>query len=129
MAEDTSFYSDQRGIRVTDKRVIIRNKTYVLANISSVSSSIQKPDLFGPIVTIIVGVGLLIGGIVGQSGLAAFWGVVGGVAGYFWYRSCKPIWRLRIASTSGESTPLRSINEEWIKDICRAINEAIVHRT
>lgn len=129
MAEELSFYSDQKGIRVTDKRVIIQNKTYVLANISSVATAVEKPELIWPILAIIIGIGLFIAGIGGKSPGASVFGAIIGVLGYFWYRGCKAVWHLRISSTSGESTPLKSINEQWIKDICGAINEAIVHRT
>ena len=40
MAEETSYYSDQNGVRVTDKRVIVNNITYAMANITSVSTYI-----------------------------------------------------------------------------------------
>ncbi len=137
-AEEVSFYSDKKGVQVTNKRVIVKNKTYVLANITSVSSAVQKPDVLLPqfvtalgVALLLAGVGLLIGGAGSSDGIALgmmLWGVILGVAGYFWYRSCKPIFHLKIASASGESTPLQSENENRIKDICHAVNKAIIHR-
>lgn len=128
MAEEMSFYSDNNGIRVTDKRVILNNTTYSLANITSVATSVEEPSRLGPIVTIIIG-GVTLLTAAGQSSVAlAIFGVIVGAVGYLWYRGCKPIWHLRIASASGETTPLKSLNENWIVSIANAINEAIVHR-
>lgn len=132
MAEETSFYSDESGVRVTDKRVIIRNTTYSLANITSVSTRIENPSRMGPVLVIAVGGIFLLEGLSVHStgGAAAALGVGAAAVliGYFWYRGCKPIWHLRIGSASGESTPLSSIKQEWIQGIARAINEAIIHR-
>ncbi len=127
MAEETSFYSDQSGVRVTDKRVIVGNTTYSLANITSVSNSVEKPSLTGPILSIVIGLLLLVAGASGKSGGAALIGALVVLFGIVWYRGCKPLWHLRIASASGESTPLRSTNQQWITNIARAINEAIIH--
>lgn len=129
MSEEISFYSDQRGVRVTDKRVILGNTTYSLANITSVSTSVERPSLTGPILSIVIGCLLLIAGASGRSGGAAAIGALVILFGVVWYRGCKPVWQLRIASASGESSPLRSTNQEWITSITRAINEAIIHRT
>lgn len=129
MSEETSFYSDQSGVRVTDKRVIIKSTTYSLANITSVSTRIEYPGQTGPLLFMAIGALVLIGGFGGRGngGMAVF-GLVLGLAGYFWYRGNKPTWHLRISSASGESTPLSSQNQQWIEGIARAINEAIIHR-
>jgi len=128
MAEETSFYSDESGVRVTDKRIIVGNTTYSLANITSVSTSVEKPSLRGPFLTTVIGIVLLLSGLGRKSAGAAVVGVLAVLLGIVWYRGCKPIWHLRIASASGESTPLQSTSQEWIGNICRAINEAIIHR-
>lgn len=129
MAEEISFYSDQSGVRVTDKRVILGNTTYSLANITSVSTSVEKPSLIGPILFIVIGLLVLVGGLGGRgsAGIVVFGAVVAGF-GVIWYRGCKPVWHLRISSASGEATPLKSTNQQWIAGISRAINEAIIHR-
>lgn len=131
MAEETTFYSDQSGVRVTDKRVIIGNTTYSLANITSVSTKVENPNLGWPILVIVIGILLLVSGFGGRSASEriVLLGVLVTGFGYFWYRGSKPRWHLRIASASGESTPLSSTNQQWITGIARAINEAIIHRT
>ena len=128
MAEETTYYSDQSGVRVTDKRVIIGNTTYSMANITSVTTAVVNPSKIGPVVCIAVGLALFIGGVSNNSFGTGFLGVVVGAFGYFWYRGAKPVWHLRISSASGESSPLHSVNQQWISSIAHAINEAIIHR-
>lgn len=125
---ELSYYSDQSGVRVTDKRVIIGNTTYSMANITSISTHVEKPSLAGPILFIAIGLILLIIALTQLSGGTAVAGVIVGVLGYFWFRGCKPVSHLRIASASGESTPLKSVNKDWIDGIARAINEAMIGR-
>jgi hypothetical protein len=125
---EVSFYADQSGVRVTDKRVIIGNKTYSMANISSVSTKVEKPSLFGPILFIAIGILLFFGGLSQRSAGAGIVGAIIAALGYFWYRGSKPMSHLRIASSSGESTPLKSINQQWINGIAQAINEAMIRR-
>jgi len=45
MADETTYYSDQSGVRVTGKQVIVNNVTYAMANISPVSMTVEKPSL------------------------------------------------------------------------------------
>ena len=128
MADETSYYSDQSGVRVTDKRVIIGSTTYSMANITSVSTTVDRPSMTGPILFIVIGAFMFFGGLSGNNTGTAFFGAIFAAIGYFWYRGRKPIWHLRIASASGETTPLNSINQQWITSIAQAINEAIIHR-
>ncbi len=127
MADEVSYYSDQNGVRVSDKRVIIGNTTYSMANITSVSTKVERPSMMGPILMIAIGLFLFVSGISQQSGVALIGAIVAGL-GYFWYRGRKPVWHLQIASASGETTPLHSVNGQWISSIAQAINEAIIHR-
>ncbi len=128
MAEETTYYSDQSGVRVTDKRVIVNNVTYAMANITSVSTTVEKPGLKGPILFMVIGAFFLLAGLSNNSGGEAIFGGIVAAIGYFWFRGCKPIWHLRIASASGETTPLKSVNQQWIERIVQAINEAMIHR-
>ena len=129
MAEEISYYSDQNGERVTDKRVIIGNTTYSMANITSISTTNRASCKAWPVVFVLSGCLFIVIGLSNKAfGLAVF-GAILGVLGYFWFKGIKPIWHLRIASASGESKPLQSINQQWISSIAQAINEAIIHRT
>jgi Family of unknown function (DUF6232) len=127
MSEETSFYSDQQGVRVTDKRVILGNTTYALANITSVTTAVEQPSVRGPILFILIGIFLIVTSASQRSSGMAVGGVVLLLLGVVWYRGCKPRWHLKIASASGEATPLQSPNQQWITSIAQAINEAMIH--
>ncbi|MGH9780307.1 MAG: DUF6232 family protein [Candidatus Acidiferrales bacterium] len=129
MNEETEFYSDATGARVTDKRVILGNTTYSMANITSVSTSVEQPSRTGPILFMAIGVLFVIGGMANLSAVAAIFGGILAAIGAIWYKGCKPVWHLKVASASGEQTPLRSIHESRITGIANAINTAIVRRT
>ena len=129
MAEEVSFYTDQSGVSVSDKRLIIGNTTYSMANIGSVSTEVEHPSKAGPVFIVISGLVLLAIGINQESAVLGMFGAFLAVAGFFGYRSVKPIWHLRIVSTSGETTPLKSENGEWISGIVQAVNKAIIHRS
>jgi Family of unknown function (DUF6232) len=129
MAEETTFYADQKNVRVTDKRVILGTTTYALANITSVSTSVESPSYVGPILIFLVAAASLFGGLTTQSGAMWFIAALLVAVGALWFRSLKPTWHLRIASASGETSPLESQDQKHIDDVARAINEAIIHRT
>ena len=130
MADETSFYSDQQGVTVTDKRVIVRNVTYALANITSVSTEVEQPNLSGPVLFVVIGVAsLVLFSANTQNGFLIVVGLCLIVLGVIWYRGSKPTWHLKISSASGEATPLQSANEQWIRAIVQAINEAMIRRT
>lgn len=128
MADETSYYSDEKGVRVTDKRVIIGSTTYSLANITSVSTKVEQPSKVWPTLFMALGVLVTWMALANKSFAAVPVGGIFGVMGYLWFRGIKPIWHLRIASASGEATPLQSINQQWVASIAQAINEAIMHR-
>lgn len=129
MADETTYYSDQAGVRVTDKRVIVNSVTYAMSNITSVETRVEKPSFSGPILFWLIGAALFLGGLSERRAAFVIAGAIFSVLGYFWFRGCKPLWHLRIASASGESTPLKSINRQWIENIARAINEAMIQRS
>ena len=130
-ADETEVsYYDQSGVRVTNKRLIIRNTTYAMADITSTSMTVENPNLTGPVLFIVFGLLVIVMGLTEnpRSGVMAVIGVIVGGLGYFCLRGCKPVLNLRIVSASGKSTRLKSVNEEWIAGIARAINEARIRR-
>lgn len=128
MADEITYYADQSGVRVTDKSVIIGNTTYSIANITSVSTATVSPSRVGPMSTMVVGFAILVDQIFHRALGPALLGAIVLALGYFWYRRGKPVWHLRIASASGETNPLYSVDQEWISGIAHAINEALIHR-
>ncbi len=119
------FYKDNTGVEVTDRRVVLRNGslTYAVANITSVSTRIEEPSRTGPVLLLLVG-------LVALATRTPF-GIILGIAllimGFFWWRGLKPIWHLRIASASGETSPLQG-DQQYISGVAQAISRAMVHR-
>lgn len=116
---ETTFYSDECGIRVTNSRLISGNTTYSMANLSSVA---VKQD--GINYTILV---------VGLSGNITDLSVAGGVGTLvclvaFVISAALRKWNLTITSSSGESSPIRSRNKEYIEKIAQSIQEALIQR-
>ena len=118
-------------VRITNMRAIIGNKTYVMSNVTSVSVAKQKPNY----ALLIIIVPLLVGGLfatfgglsqqdlnVGLAGIAAL------ALGIWMLRSARTKYIVKIGSASGESNALRSQDEGYIREIVKAMNEAIVRR-
>ena len=124
---EATFYTDEQGVRVTNTRLIVGSTTYSMSNITSVSRSIKKPSYTGPIFLCFFGIVFIALGLEQATGFAVF-GVVLFIAGGLWWKGLKTEYGLRIASSSGESTPIISHNCDRIDKIVHAVNEAIISR-
>lgn len=124
---EITFYTDEQGVRVTNTRLIVGSTTYAMGNITSVSRTIYEPSLSGPIFLSAFGALFLFAGFAGSAGLAVFGALLLG-AGILWWKGLKVTYGLRISSSSGESTPISSVNREQIEKIVQAVNEAIIGR-
>ena len=130
MAEEKeiTFYSDDRGVRITNTRAIVGTTTYAMANITSVSMS-EKPAnrKLGIVVAIL---GLIILAITYQLGSSG--GVIFGVIllglGILIAAIVKPTYTVRIGSASGEADAVSSNDKKYIQAIVRAMNEAFIER-
>jgi len=123
--EQTFFKGED--ILVTNTRLIRGNETFAMSGITSVSSFTEVPSKKGPIIVVVVGVLVLLGGA--QSGV---WVALLGAAiiglGIWWFRSIKNVYHVRLVTASGERDALGSRNMEYVGKIVGAINQAIVHR-
>lgn len=128
-APETSFYIDE-GVRVTNARLIVTNTTYSMANVTSVRRMIEDPSRIGPIVTGLFGLALLVAGFSETpviAGVVIFGLLLVGVAVVWWVKQ-KPLYHLRIASSSGESNAISDYDGTRIEKIVQAVNEAIISR-
>ena len=128
MGTQASYYEDETGARVTDTCVTIGDNAYSTASITAVTTAVENPRR-----------GKLAAGAV-LAVAFTFFGWASG--GYNWsvcgiillilcgsaYYAMKPTWVLRIATASGESSPLQLQNADKISAIARAIGNAIAHR-
>ncbi len=136
MAEEQVFM-DQGGIKVTNARVIVDGDTYSLANVTSCKSRytehegidkskdrLKKLLLWGGII-----LGIILGSAVKSFAFGAIIAVVGIVASFFIkstfdYR----IYKVYFGSAAGEQEAISSQDENFIRQIVNAVNDAIVAR-
>jgi hypothetical protein len=133
VVQETVFYQDER-VTVTQERVIIDDKTFPMANITSVSWSTESPKRLWPIVMLGLGglvasVGLVVW-ILGDAstswctGLSTVIAVLGGLL----FLSSEAKYIVTIGSASGETRALTTLDKEYAQRVAEAINEAIIQR-
>ncbi|WP_347069741.1 DUF6232 family protein [Flavobacterium sp. WV_118_3] len=117
------FYRDLT-VSVTQSRYITGDKTYALSNISSVTINRIKESRFNPRVVIITG---LIALFIPND----FQIMIGGIlliVGIMWHINIRDSFTVRISTNSGETDSIISSDEDYIKKIVSALNEAIIYR-
>jgi len=125
---ETTYYTDQNGVRITNARAIIGARTYSMANLTTVTVGMTEPSKNGPSTMIGFGVLAVIGGAVGGSPGFVFIGVLlGALGGWLWSR-IKDEYHVRIGSAGGESNALTSTDKAYIVGVAQALNEAIIKR-
>jgi hypothetical protein len=129
MAEEKVLLPSE-GILVANTRVVLGSATYPLANITSVSLEKIPRTLTTGIVILLVGALLVLCSFTGKE--VQVWSlVVGGlvaVLGGFALYGAKDQYSVSISTAAGQQRALQSANEESIKKVVTAINEAIVSR-
>lgn len=126
--EEVTFYSDNDGVRVTNTRLIVGSTTYAMRNMTSVSRHVQEPNRVLPLLLCILGSFCVMGGAVGSSHGAIVPGIFMLGIGIGWWKLLKPRYSLLLASSSGETKPITSLDGSRIESIVRAVNEAIIER-
>lgn len=133
---ETTYYSDDRGVRITNARAVFGSKTYAMSNISSVSLHIIPPSRAGGCIVALLSIIFMfcaLGTAVPEDTrfvglLALFVGLGGVLGGILWMYSMQPLYAVRIAATSGEIQAASSKDREYIESLINALNEAIIHR-
>jgi hypothetical protein len=117
---EKTFLSTQ-GATVTNTRIIVPGKTYAMAGITSVRSTVIGAKRGFPILIALAGIFLF---FVQQP----VWGIIFLVGGIAWAFALKDTHAVAINSASGEIQAVVSKDEEYIASIVQAVNEAIVYR-
>ncbi|HWS72430.1 MAG TPA: DUF6232 family protein [Thermoanaerobaculia bacterium] len=134
MAEERVFLSEG-NVYVTNARIVIDGTTYSTANVTSVRKTMTPANRGCALIVIIFGV------LAAMSGVALLFGrtsddamsslVMAAVLlliGIPWFRSMKPIYRVMLASASGERQGLTSPDESLVDRATIAIADAIAYR-
>jgi hypothetical protein len=109
---EVTYYNDESGIRITSTRAVIRNRTFLVANITTVTTSRRPPSWARPVCTMLVGLAIAAAALVpmGIGGrLIAL--AVGATTFYLGCRrlvSVKDLHVLVVGNAAGEATALCS---------------------
>jgi hypothetical protein len=126
---ETTFYTDDQGIRVTNSRLVFGDTTYSMANLTSVAVK-RPPTNYGVLIVLLIFVLVWVFGLtVNQPSLSGAGGIgTVVVAGAFFISIALKKWNLTITSSSGESSPISSRDKRYIDRIAQAIQEALIAR-
>lgn len=120
LEEKEKSYFKNKGIHITNTRAIFPNKTYAMANITSVSIGEEKQDRTVPITIIVIGViGLTFFPEIGFPLI---------LVGTIWIYMKKKEYSVKIGSSSGEIEGFTSKNRELVRKVVSAMNDAIIDR-
>lgn len=131
---DPTYYSDEKGVRVTATRLIIPKTTgsitYAMANITSISIKPVYPTLPLGIFLGVSGLGILSYGIAMNyeewASTVPLVGVVLLIIGII--LAVRREYHLKVTSAAGEESPLTSKDRKYIDQVAVAINEALIKR-
>jgi len=126
---EPTYYSDEKGVRVTKTRLIIGNATYAMAHITSIKTAGKPANIIPGIILAIIGVSIILFSITQHNmAMVTVVGVVILILGILWIFLSKPTCMLQITSASAETESLISKEQAYIDQIARAVNEALIHR-
>ncbi len=123
MAVETTYF-DNGKVTITSARVIVPTQTYAMSGITSVKFVEKKPQRLWPI-------GLLLAGFLLAKSIpgASIWHFVMLIApGLIWLLIQRTMYSVQLSSSSGESKALTSKYGDFVKNVVKAINQAIVDR-
>jgi Family of unknown function (DUF6232) len=117
--DETTFF-DYEGVRVTNTRFVVDGQTFAMNNITSVKPLEQKPSRILPILLIVFGLIPAINGMYGALLLS----VIGGV----WWAMQKTTYHIMLHTAGGETSALKTHQQEYLQKVVTALNNAIIHR-
>jgi uncharacterized membrane protein len=118
MAEQTFF--EYEDVKVTNARFISGSQTYAMSNVTSVKAFEQKPKRFWGIVLMIIGPSVAIN--------APVVGLVIAVGAAVFLFMQKTVYHVMLSTSGGETSALKTHQQEYLQKVVSALNEAIVHR-
>lgn len=129
MTEETIIF--QNGdIKITNLRAVFGEKTYSVSNITSVEAAKINPSSCLPMSVFLLGIFLILIGIVDikQNFSYILFGALAFVIFYFLNKVSSPSWAVSITTAAGEIKAYKSTDQESIKKIVDALNNAIIQK-
>ena len=123
------YYSNGNGVKITNTRFVVNSATYPLNGITSIKAVEIQVSKTPALLLMLLGAVLLIAGMNGRNAAAlAVLGVLIIAAGVWLWNRIKNDFAVKITTSAAETNALISKNEEYISQVTRALNEAIIHR-
>jgi hypothetical protein len=123
---ETVYYSDDKGVKITNTRFIVDSSTYPLQGITSIKS-VLIPVSRMPGILMLIG-GIIVAVVGSNSGAALILGLAVAVGGFLIILGTKDKHAVKISTSAAETNALVSENKEYIAKVATALNEAIIHR-
>lgn len=138
MSEETTIY-DQNGIKITNLRAVFGEKTYSVANITSVEARTVPPStgcaftiLIGGILATIVGIAQAFPKSQSFGTRPDFTFLIFGIIAIGSFilinRTAKPTYAVNLTTASGEVKAYESNDQQTIKTIVESLNTAIIQK-
>lgn len=135
MPEETVIL-EEPNIKITNLRAIIENKTYPIANITSVGTAQESPKvlvplvlIFGGVMALMVSIPTLLNNRTWDNQYSALTlGFIAITIGVITLRSAKTTHILQLATAAGEVKAYTSTDPNRIQKISEALNTAIIQK-
>ncbi|MED5231822.1 MAG: DUF6232 family protein [Candidatus Thermoplasmatota archaeon] len=123
MVEENVFLN-ANGVLVTNTRFEVEGQMFVMAGVTSVSVSKDVPSKIWPIVTMLLGIGLLYA----NAGEFCCWGLGLLLTGGVWFWALKTEYHLILTTAAGEQRATSSTDAEFMGSLRNALTNAIIDR-
>lgn len=117
--EEKVFF-EHGDVKVTNARFITGSQTYAMSNVTSVKAFEEKPNRFGGIVFLIIGLMVALG--------TPVVGVIIAAIAVFYLYSQKTYYHVMLFTSGGENSALKTEQKDYLNSVVNALNEAIIHR-
>lgn len=123
---ETVYYTDEHGVKITNVRFIVSSSTYPLQGITSITTAMVPVSKMPGFVILIIGIIIVIAS--SGNGGAILLGLAVALGGFFIIIGTKDKHAVKISTSAAETNALVSINKDYIAKVAAALNEAIIHR-
>ncbi|MCT8866313.1 DUF6232 family protein [Shewanella xiamenensis] len=122
--EEKVFFN-KGNVMVTNSRFIVNGQTYAISNVTSVKASENSSSQASVFLLFILGFMcfFLDAGYVGVGVGILLW-----VIAFYDFKTIKHTYSVILNTSAGENKALSSQDEGYVKDIVKALNDAIVSR-
>ncbi|MBM3949508.1 MAG: hypothetical protein FJ312_09815 [SAR202 cluster bacterium] len=131
--QSEKVFLDERGVTVTQSRFVVDGQTFAMSAITAVSSRLDWPPRKWQFTMMAVGVVLFVIGLkIPLPGATKIVGILLGivlvVAGLVWLLTLKKRHYVMLRTGDADVRAVGADDEQWVKRIVAALNEAIAAR-